>query len=255
MSRAVAEMMPAVTLPPRPNGLPIASTQSPTRALAESPHAAAGSGVLASIFSKARSVTASRPMTCACIVVSSDRVTVICSALAITWLLVTISPAGSMMKPEPSEAVRGGPEPPGPPLSPKKSRKNSSSGAPGVPGEFWGASCDVLAAGPTAWVETLTTTPTSRPASCAKTSANGPSGGCAQLGAATIVHNANDAAKAAPRRPKNLTTILPSPPGSRVWHRNRETRCPYRRTGSGAPDLVLAFSGALDMKWRRLWQD
>ena len=52
-------------------------------------------------------------MTCACNVVSSDKVTVICSALAITWLLVTISPDGSMIKPEPSEAARGGPEPPG----------------------------------------------------------------------------------------------------------------------------------------------
>ena len=32
MSRPRAEMMPAVAVPPRPNGLPIASTQSPTRA-------------------------------------------------------------------------------------------------------------------------------------------------------------------------------------------------------------------------------
>jgi hypothetical protein len=29
-----AEMMPAVTVPPRPNGLPIASTRSPTRGVA-----------------------------------------------------------------------------------------------------------------------------------------------------------------------------------------------------------------------------
>ena len=33
MSRPRAETMPAVTVPPRPNGLPIASTQSPTRSL------------------------------------------------------------------------------------------------------------------------------------------------------------------------------------------------------------------------------
>src|SRR5438874_12003211 len=111
-----------------------------------------------------------------------------------------------MMKPEPSEAVRGALEPPGPPLSPKKSRKNSSSGEPG---EFWGVSCPVLAAGATAWVETLTTTPTSRPAICEKTSANGPSGGCAQPGAAIILDNANDAASATARRPKNLTAISP----------------------------------------------
>ena len=37
MSRLVAEMMPTVTVPPRPKGLPIAITQSPTRILAESP--------------------------------------------------------------------------------------------------------------------------------------------------------------------------------------------------------------------------
>jgi len=33
MSRLLAETMPSVTVPPRPNGLPIASTQSPTRVL------------------------------------------------------------------------------------------------------------------------------------------------------------------------------------------------------------------------------
>ena len=31
MSRPCAETMPAVTVPPRPNGLPTATTQSPTR--------------------------------------------------------------------------------------------------------------------------------------------------------------------------------------------------------------------------------
>src|SRR5260370_4029838 len=180
MSRAVAEMIPAVTLPPSPNGLPIASTQSPSVALLESPQLAAGSGVLTSILSSARSVTASRPTTCACNGVSSDNVTVICSALAITWLLVTISPDGSMMKPEPSEATRG-PGAPGAPLSPKKSRNISSSV---VPGEFGGASGVVLAAGGAAWVEILTTTPTTPPASWANTSANGPSGRSARIGGA-----------------------------------------------------------------------
>src|SRR5260370_42520906 len=33
MSRPLAETMPAVTVPPRPNGLPTASTQSPIRGL------------------------------------------------------------------------------------------------------------------------------------------------------------------------------------------------------------------------------
>ena len=182
MSRAVAEMMPAVTEPPSPNGLPIASTQSPTRACAESPQFAAGSGPFALTFSKARSVTASRPMICACNVVSSENVTVTCSALAITWLFVTMRPAGSIIKPEPSEAARGDPELPGAPFSPKKSRKKSSSGAPGTPGgvcepgDPCGASCAILACGCAICVETLTTTPTSRPANCEKTSANGDSG-------------------------------------------------------------------------------
>src|SRR5690349_5246707 len=132
-----------------------------------------------------------------------------------------------MMKPEPSEAVRGAPEPPGAPFSPKKSRKNSSSGALGEPGEAWGASCDVLAGGATAWVEMLTTTPTSRPAICENTSANGPSGGCAQPGAATIVHNANDTANAAPRRPKNFTANSPfrRRPG-REWPNTHADRPP-----------------------------
>ena len=52
MSRAVAEMMPAVTVPPRPNGLPIASTQSPTFALVESPQVAAGNGVFGSTLKR-----------------------------------------------------------------------------------------------------------------------------------------------------------------------------------------------------------
>src|SRR6266567_3370491 len=171
-------MIPAVTVAPRTNGLPIASTQSPTRALLESPQLAAGSGVLTSTLSKARSVTASRPMTCACNAVSSDSVTVIWSAVAITWLLVTISPDGSMTKPEPSEAIRG-PGAPGAPLSPKKSRNTSSSV---LPGEFGADSCAAFGGG-AAWVEILTTTPTTRPASCSNSSANGVPGGWARLGA------------------------------------------------------------------------
>ena len=100
-------MMPDVTVPPSPKGLPIASTQSPTLALAESPQEAAGNGALGSTLRSARSVTASRPITSACKVVSSDKVTVICSALAITWLFVTMIPEGSIMNPEPRDATRG----------------------------------------------------------------------------------------------------------------------------------------------------
>src|SRR5207237_9665347 len=186
-------MIPAVTVPPSPNGLPIASTQSPTLALLESPQLAAGSGVLASTLRRARSVTWSRPMTWACSAVSSDSVTVIWSAVAITWLLVTMSPDGSMTKPEPSEAIPGL-RPPGAPLSPKKSRNISSSV---LPGEFCGWSCAGLAGG-AAWVEILTTTPTTRPASWAKSSANGVAGGWALLGAGALSFASTGAGAAGP---------------------------------------------------------
>src|SRR5215472_13294965 len=175
MSRAVAEMMPAVTVPPSPNGLPIASTQSPTLVFDESPQLAAGSGVFASTLRSARSVTLSRPITWACSTVSSLSVTVIWSALAMTCALVTMIPDGSMMKPEPSDAARC-PCGPGAPLSPKKSRNRSSSEALGDCGAV---SWVVLVGAGACVVETLTTTLKRCPARCEKTSANGVSGGAA----------------------------------------------------------------------------
>jgi hypothetical protein len=47
MSRLRAETMPAVTVPPRLNGLPIAITHSPSRSLSESPNFTAISGLSA----------------------------------------------------------------------------------------------------------------------------------------------------------------------------------------------------------------
>jgi len=44
MSRPRAETMPLVTVPPRPNGLPTAITQSPTWALSLLPNVTYGSG-------------------------------------------------------------------------------------------------------------------------------------------------------------------------------------------------------------------
>jgi hypothetical protein len=44
--------MPAVTVPPRPNGLPTATTQSPTSAPSLLPQATYGSGLSALIFIK-----------------------------------------------------------------------------------------------------------------------------------------------------------------------------------------------------------
>jgi len=101
-SRPRAETMPAETEPPRPNGLPQATTQSPTSTAALSPHTAAGSGVAGSTLMTATSVSSSAPISLAGNWVPSDRLTTIASALPTTWLLVTITPDGSMMKPEPA---------------------------------------------------------------------------------------------------------------------------------------------------------
>ena len=61
MSRLRAETMPAVTVPPRLNGLPIAITHSPSRSLSESPNFTALSGLSGFTRSSARSVLVSRP--------------------------------------------------------------------------------------------------------------------------------------------------------------------------------------------------
>src|SRR3990172_8312277 len=50
MKRAFWLTMPAVTVPPRPKGFPMASTHSPISSSSESPRAATGRAVLASIF-------------------------------------------------------------------------------------------------------------------------------------------------------------------------------------------------------------
>src|ERR1700759_39998 len=133
MSRFLAETMPAVTVPPRLNGLPIATTQSPSRSLSESPNFTAVSVRGGLNFSTARSVFLSMPTISALILVPSFMMTLISSAAAMTWLLVTTMPAVSMMKPEPSELVLCGcRSPPLPPLRfLKKSSKNSSNGEPG----------------------------------------------------------------------------------------------------------------------------
>ena len=128
--------MPAVTVPPSPNGLPMASTQSPTRRLSESPNGTAVSCVSpGSIFSTAISVFWSWPSTSATNVVSSASVTVISSAFSITWKFVTTMPASSMMNPDPSDEARRWR------LSSPKLRKKSSNGEPG-------GNCGISADGP-----------------------------------------------------------------------------------------------------------
>ena len=85
MSRPRADTIPAVTVPPRPNGFPIAITQSPTRNASESPKLTAVRLVLpGSNFRTAISVFSSRPTSVASKLSSFDKNTVICSAFSIT---------------------------------------------------------------------------------------------------------------------------------------------------------------------------
>ena len=56
MSRLRAETMPAVTEPPRLNGLPMAMTHSPSRSFSESPNFTALSGLSGLTLSSAKSV-------------------------------------------------------------------------------------------------------------------------------------------------------------------------------------------------------
>jgi hypothetical protein len=56
MSRLRAETIPAVTVPPRLNGLPMAMTHSPSRSLSESPNLTALSGLSGLTRSSAISV-------------------------------------------------------------------------------------------------------------------------------------------------------------------------------------------------------
>ena len=105
MSRLRAEMMPTVTVPPRPNGLPIAITQSPMRIELELPNFTDFSFFsFGSTFSTAMSVLVSLPTNSAFNFEPSGKLTSISSASAITWLLVTTMPcSASTTKPEPSD--------------------------------------------------------------------------------------------------------------------------------------------------------
>ena len=145
MLRPRAETMPIETEPPRPKGLPIAITQSPMRNLSELPNLTKGSGLALSTFSTARSVLVSTPRSLASSFLPSAKLTVISSASAMTWLLVTTMPDGSMTKPEPSDSTRRSL---GPSLSFRRSSKKSCSGEPfgasslGIPRPGWSTVCD-----------------------------------------------------------------------------------------------------------------
>jgi len=67
----LAEIIPAVTVPPNPKGFPIAKTQSPTLELEESPHLRAFNFFFDSTFNTAISTFGSLPINSAFSFVSS----------------------------------------------------------------------------------------------------------------------------------------------------------------------------------------
>ena len=85
--RPSAETMPLVTVWLKPNGLPIASTTSPTRSVSDEPKVMAGR-FSESTRSTARSVSGSLPTSFARSFLPSASVTSISSAASTTWWLV-----------------------------------------------------------------------------------------------------------------------------------------------------------------------
>ena len=86
--RPSALTMPLVTVWPTPKGLPMASTWSPTCSASESPRVITGS-LSRSIFSTARSLSGSVPITLAGVRRASCSTTSMASAPSTTWLLVS----------------------------------------------------------------------------------------------------------------------------------------------------------------------
>ena len=128
---ALALTMPAVTVEVRLKGFPTARTHSPSFKRSLSPIVIVGKS-LPSIFTRAKSEFSSVPMILPLYSRLSFSFTRISSALATTWLFVTMYPSLDMITPDP-EPLRGGVCiwrccPP-PPLLPKKSPKNSSKGS------------------------------------------------------------------------------------------------------------------------------
>ena len=101
----IEDTMPAVTVPARSNGEPMATTCWPIWRLLEVPRVAVGSPVTFWALITATSVVGSRPMILAGVDLPFWKSTSIWPppiAEAITWLLVMISPSEETMKPEPS---------------------------------------------------------------------------------------------------------------------------------------------------------
>ena len=97
----LAEIIPDVTVPPKPNGLPIARTQSPILAISEFPNFTGLKISSESIFSTAISDKGSLPIIFALYSLSPLTLTKISSASFITWLFVTTVPFLSIIKPDP----------------------------------------------------------------------------------------------------------------------------------------------------------
>ena len=100
-SLPLEDIIPVVTVPPKPRGLPMAITTSPIRDFAESPKATKGSFCFTSIFSRARSVLGSVPTIFAGNSVLSESLTYISSEPVTTWSLVIICPSSSRINPDP----------------------------------------------------------------------------------------------------------------------------------------------------------
>ncbi len=95
--------IPAVAVRSSPNGLPIATTGSPTSTRSESPSWSGFSApAVASTRSTARSVDASVPTISAATESRFEKLTRIASAPSMTWKFVTMFPALSTTKPDPS---------------------------------------------------------------------------------------------------------------------------------------------------------
>ena len=103
-TRSRAEMRPCVTEVSRPNGLPMATTQSPISSWSESPRATMGSPLRLRQAQAGRDRSRGRgppPRPRACARRTSARGSR--CARSTTWLLVTTSPSALMTKPEPSD--------------------------------------------------------------------------------------------------------------------------------------------------------
>jgi len=122
MMRPFALMMPAVTVPSRPKGLPMAITQSPTRAASESPRRSRGELLLRhdlhhrEIGERVPAADLRGNSSPALVVTFTLR------AFSTTWLLVRMNPSALITNPEPAAWIAGGGAP--------GRRKNRSHGVP-----------------------------------------------------------------------------------------------------------------------------